>query len=170
MYFDRITLQELRELVWSLNFWENKADGKMCHKIGHGKPIGLGSVKIVVDQIVCRSFSEKNGYEIKENKNLIDYSSEEPIKDDSNDRCRTIAALKKICNFDNAMKTRYPYIANPENINVGRNVNDLANHKWFGENKSAGMQGHDHPIQLLPGVLSPQQDLTAYDITEHSNR
>ena len=170
VYFDRITLQELRELVWSLNFWENKADGKMCHKIGHGKPIGLGSVKIVVDQIVCRSFSEKNGYEIKENKNLIDYSSEEPIKDDSNDRCRTIAALKKICNFDNAMKTRYPYIANPENINVGRNVNDLANHKWFGENKSAGMQGHDHPIQLLPGVLSPQQDLTAYDITEHSNR
>ena len=86
-----------------------------------------------MDQIVCRSFSEKNGYEIKENKNLIDYSSEEPIKDDSNDGCRTIAALKKICNFDNAMKTRYPYIANPENINVGRNVNDLANHKWFGE-------------------------------------
>lgn len=169
LYFDRITLQELRELVWTLNFWENKIDGKMCHKIGHGKPIGLGSVKIVVDQIVCRSFSEKNGYEMKEDKNLIDYSSEEPLND-SNDRVRTIASLKRICNFENAMKTRYPYIANPENINIGRNVNDLANHKWFGENKSAGMQGHDHQIQLLPDVLKSQQDLTAYDIAEQGSR
>ena len=170
LYFDRITLQELRELVWTLNFWENKADGKMCHKIGHGKPIGLGSVKIVVDQIMCRSFSEENGYEIKEGEDLIDYSSEEPFND-SNDRVRTIASLKRICNFNNAMKTRYPYIANPNNVYIrSDDKNALASHHWFGENKSARMRGHDHPMQLLPDVLKAQQDLTAYDIAEQDNR
>ena len=170
LYFDRITLQELRELVWTLNFWENKADGKMCHKIGHGKPIGLGSVKIVVDQIMCRSFSEENGYEIKEGEDLIDYSSEEPFND-SNDRVRTIASLKRICNFNNAMKTRYPYIANPNNVYIrSDDKNALASHHWFGENKSARMRGHDHPLQLLPDVLKAQQDLTAYDIAEQDNR
>ena len=170
LYFDRITLQELRELVWTLNFWENKADGKMCHKIGHGKPIGLGSVEIVVDQIMCRSFSEENGYEIKEGEDLIDYSSEEPFND-SNDRVRTIASLKRICNFNNAMKTRYPYIANPNNVYIrSDDKNALASHHWFGENKSARMRGHDHPMQLLPDVLKAQQDLTAYDIAEQDNR
>lgn len=164
VYFDRITLQELRELVWTLNFWENKVDGKMCHKIGHGKPIGLGSVKMVVDQIMCRSFSEENGYEIKEGEDLIDYSGEEPF----NDGCRTIKALKQVCNFNNAMKTRYPYIANPHKIH-SNDKNALANHHWFGENKSARMRGHDHPMQLLPDVLKEQQDLTAYDIAEQDN-
>ncbi len=164
VYFDRITLQELRELVWTLNFWENKSDGHMCHKIGHGKPIGLGSVKIVVDQIVCRGFSEKNGYEIKDGKNLIDYSSEEPFND-LNDRCRTIAALKRVCNFNNVMKTRYPYIANPNNIrNIGKNA--LANHQWFGENKKAGKGDRNRSIQLLPDILRTQQELVAYDIAE----
>lgn len=166
LYFDSITLQELRELVWTLNFWENKSDGHMCYKIGHGKPIGLGSVKIVVDQIVCRSFSEKNGYEIKDGKNLIDYSGEEPFND-LNDGCRTIAALKRVCDFNNAMKTRYPYIANPNNVYIrSDDKNALANHHWFGENKKAEKGDRNRSIQLLPDILRTQQELVAYDIAE----
>ena len=164
IYFDRITRQELRELVWTLNFWENKSDGVMCHKIGHGKPVGLGSVKIVVDQITCRSFSEENGYSIIDGTSLIDYSTEEPFADDPREtKFQTITALKKVCNFENAMRTRYPYITNTNNIQAGEN--DIANHKWFGENKSAGMRGHEDSVQLLPDILKPQE-LRAYNIEE----
>ena len=165
VYFDRITPQELKELVWTLNFWENKADGVMCHKIGHGKPIGLGSVKITVDHILCRTFSAEDGYRIIDGVQLIDYSSEEPFHDTAEKGgVQTIAALKKICNFQNAMKTRYPYIAVNGITKYG--PNDIANHKWFGENKSSGMRGHEHPMQLLPGVLERSQELNAYEIQE----
>ena len=69
------------------------------------------------------------------------------------------------------MKTRYPYIANPNNVYIrSDDKNALASHHWFGENKSARMRGHDHPMQLLPDVLKAQQDLTAYDIAEQDNR
>ncbi|MGN0691755.1 MAG: TIGR03986 family CRISPR-associated RAMP protein [Oscillospiraceae bacterium] len=56
VYFENITDQELRQLVWVLTLGENDSSGRQMHKLGHGKPLGLGSVKITVDSIVQRSF------------------------------------------------------------------------------------------------------------------
>ena len=46
VYFDEITENELKKLLFTLNLGENSLDSDKCHKIGHGKPIGLGSAKI----------------------------------------------------------------------------------------------------------------------------
>lgn len=56
VYFDRITEDQLRKLVFTLNLGENRSDSKQCHKVGHGKPLGLGSAKIVCDRITVRKF------------------------------------------------------------------------------------------------------------------
>lgn len=56
IFFEMLTEDELKKLVWTLTIGENKADGNQMHKIGHGKPIGLGSVKIIVDSVITRSF------------------------------------------------------------------------------------------------------------------
>ena len=71
VFFDRITEKQLRKLVFALDLGENSDDSRRCHKLGHGKPVGLGSVKIIVDQIITRSFVE-NHYSLNDiTKNIL---------------------------------------------------------------------------------------------------
>ena len=55
VYFEGITREQLDKLVWTLCIGENSLDGAQMHKIGCGKPLGLGSVKVRVDSVVTRS-------------------------------------------------------------------------------------------------------------------
>lgn len=59
IYFDHITDDELRQLAWAICLGENDIDGKLQHKIGHGKPLGLGSCKMIVESIFLRTFDSK---------------------------------------------------------------------------------------------------------------
>lgn len=56
IFFDKLTESELNRLVWTLAIGENSPDSHRMHKLGHGKPLGLGSVKITVDSVTKRSF------------------------------------------------------------------------------------------------------------------
>ena len=56
VFFDKVTDEELRRLIWTIALGENSADSNQQHKIGHGKPLGLGSVKMIVDSVETRSF------------------------------------------------------------------------------------------------------------------
>lgn len=56
IFFDKLTEKELHQLVWTLAIGENTPDSRRMHKLGHGKPLGLGSVKITVDSVTKRSF------------------------------------------------------------------------------------------------------------------
>lgn len=47
VYFDRLNQTELEQLRWALDF----ADSNCAHKIGRGKPLGFGSVKIHIDNL-----------------------------------------------------------------------------------------------------------------------
>lgn len=58
VYFDGITEKMLKKLLFALTLGENSLDGTKCHKLGHGKPVGLGSVKIIAEQVIVRSFAE----------------------------------------------------------------------------------------------------------------
>ncbi|HHY73701.1 MAG TPA: TIGR03986 family CRISPR-associated RAMP protein [Bacillus bacterium] len=49
IFFDGITEDELKNLTWTLNLGSN--DNDLCHKIGMGKPLGLGSIKLRVKEI-----------------------------------------------------------------------------------------------------------------------
>ena len=56
VYYDGISDEQRRQLLWTLCLGENKADGHICHKIGHGKPLGFGSVKIIVESYTERTY------------------------------------------------------------------------------------------------------------------
>lgn len=159
IYFDEITYMELQKLIFSLNFWENDKNGNMCHKIGHGKPIGLGSIKVTVDDICKRTFSEEKGYEIKSVMKEYMEETEAPFKV-SDKLNKTLQSLLKICNFKNAVDTCYPYVEKPDGVTGG--ANDFASHQWFKENMSAGLKGHNHDLQYLPKILDESQELKVY--------
>jgi len=54
VYFNNITASELKKLLWILEIGGKKEHG---HKIGMGKPLGMGSVKISVDQVCIRELA-----------------------------------------------------------------------------------------------------------------
>lgn len=56
IFFDKLNESELNRLVWTLAIGENSPNSHRMHKLGHGKPLGLGSVKITVDSVTKRSF------------------------------------------------------------------------------------------------------------------
>lgn len=153
IYYDGITEAELDKLVYSLSFWENNADGKLCHKVGHGKPVGLGSIKITVDKVLERTFDKNAGYEIK-----TVFDSEKDNQKFENDckyideSLKTVAALRQIVDFEAVKDERvcYPFIE-PNGIEQ-KKENDFAAHKWFSENDSGKLQDHNHDIQFLPSI------------------
>lgn len=62
VYVDGVTRQQLNELVYVLTLgdaWGAQGDSvsSHCHKIGHGKPVGAGSVLITVDSVCVRSYA-----------------------------------------------------------------------------------------------------------------
>lgn len=58
VYFDRITKGQLDQLYTAITLGENSEDSNLCLKIGHGKPLGFGSVKVIVDKAYKRVYSD----------------------------------------------------------------------------------------------------------------
>lgn len=145
VYFDGISEEELKQLVWALNFYENDPNGVMCHKIGRGKPIGLGSAKICVANIQIREFSDK-GYCLVPR--VINYESKPPFEN-----TQALRQLKTIVNYDNRQNVAYPYVE-PADVAAKntKNENVLANHQWFTENKRGRDYNASHPVQYLKDI------------------
>lgn len=80
VFFNDITDTQLRDLLWSLTLGDNNGD-TYAHKIGHGKPLGLGSIKIKANNVFIREFSLETGYSYRKYENG-DYSPnlEQPVK------------------------------------------------------------------------------------------
>ena len=58
IYFDRVNRGQLDDLVWLVSLGENQSNGKYQYKLGHAKPLGYGSVKMVVKDCVTRTLRE----------------------------------------------------------------------------------------------------------------
>jgi hypothetical protein len=157
VYFDSITKQELKKLIFVLNLGENTETGNLCHKIGHGKPVGLGSVKIFVSKIQTRQF---DGEEYKIESYAEDYEEKPQDIDFESD---TIKALLKICNLDSVHDVSYPYVVDKAGKQYkGTDNNDLASHKWFTENTSSKLGNRNRDVQFLPQINAPAQNLKPY--------
>lgn len=134
IYFDRITPGQLATIEEAVHLNENMLDGDLCHKIGHGKPLGYGSVKIAIENCVLRSFDAEHGW--SETTAEIPCPQIAHTCDDLTYRSlMTICNFRAIENFGNA-KVEYPSIIPGEGCPVlhGKADNDLAAHKWFSEN------------------------------------
>lgn len=143
VYFDEITKKQLRELECVLCLGENDENGDLCYKIGHGKPLGYGSVKICVTSEEVRTF-EAGNYRI---------SLKKPVDitkiPDFDQRC--IDVLNSVLSFSFISKylnqvgngVRYPFVVNGTNEKDVKKINKidanaLASHHWFSENYTFG--------------------------------
>lgn len=55
LYFDRITEKQLKELQWVITLGDAPSDVRHLHKLGHGRPLGYGSVKLSILNVAERS-------------------------------------------------------------------------------------------------------------------
>jgi hypothetical protein len=94
----------------------DKLHGPLRHKIGHGKPLGLGSCKIVIDELVYIDTSSNRfkSIALKENKALKNEELKEEIlqrtKKFREDRSLTMKQLRKMMVWDenDPRDFRYP--------------------------------------------------------------
>lgn len=78
IFYEHLTENELRKLIWTVTLGENDIGGKQQHKIGHGKPLGLGSVKMTVESVVRRTFDPVT-LEYTETADTTDYCANVPF-------------------------------------------------------------------------------------------
>ena len=147
VYYDRLTKQELSQLKWVLTLGENAKDSKYCYKIGHGKPIGLGSAKILINSGMQRDFSA-DSYKVTSIDPEPD-SLSNILADGSDFDKKSIEAIREITKIDACnLPVTYPGIVDQSGRLYNDSINDHASHKWFSENYSFGKR----PQQVLPNI------------------
>jgi len=167
VYFDHVTEEELRKLVWTLTIGENSQDGILQHKLGHGKPLGLGSVKITINQIKTRNF-DKASLTYSENVcNIDEFFKENPF--DAN--AEYYKDFIKIANINTVKEKNVSYpIASNGKDNI-KNAN--ASHQWFTANHDLGkIHIGDEPIKLyftLPRLADKDLTLPAFKSCDKNN-
>ena len=159
VYFNDITSEELRKLIWVLEIGGNPDN---AHKIGMGKPLGLGSVKISIEKVMLRS--------IALNKNTIEYNIIEDVNYLDNTRGKTVTELAtllgcspvvlkeflKITDFNNAPD----FNKAPNYVSYPMNVNGDKIYEWFVKNKGPGMTPRIQ--KSLPEIGDTEQRLDKY--------
>ena len=159
VYFDDISAEQLNELKWVITLGGN--DSNNGYKIGHGKPLGLGSVKLKVERECVRRLDENGKYQIKENTpGFPDIVMDRQIRNE----------ILKITDFDSVKgyDVSYPKIINKTEGFVKEN--NLAAHNWFSRNYSLSNR-NAKPTYTLPEVISDDPELPAVEYKKQdSNR
>jgi CRISPR-associated protein (TIGR03986 family) len=132
IYFDQISKEELSRLKWVLDF----GDENCAHKIGRGKPLGLGSVRINVQTITLRRICPTTG-----RWNIIEYSDTNPSLPisqlvESQLESKAMKEIKKIMNFSRLLTANVTY---PIGSDGKKSKNSNASHQWFSLNKQKKM-------------------------------
>lgn len=149
VFFDKITDEQLKKLVFALNLGNN--DSSRCHKIGHGKPIGLGSVKIKVDEIHKRSF-EDGVYSVVDVTEEIVAEAKEKLFRQSRE---LQAFLQRVLDFNMFKNGTVDY---PRTVPKDNDGDDIF--KWFADNRgSLRSEGYIKVKQLLPKITDNTQTL-----------
>lgn len=151
IYFNSLTEEERQMLAWAISLGGN--DTFYCHKLGHGKPLGLGSVKIKIKSLYEREINSE--YILKtidindldlENVTLIDEASTNQ--------------LKEILEYKGGSKSviRYPFIDVDEKmIDITcLKENVAANHQWFKKFKESE--------KVLPQILDDKKNIGVYEL------
>lgn len=127
VFFENLTEDQLLELcsVLQLNFSDDYA-----HKIGRGKPLGLGSIRIKIEHVKVRDINQDGDYNLIEknleeeglikNQPLLDILTFKPEK-----------SIEEENEFSNLVS--YPIVKTDD----GREekINDTASHQWFELNR-----------------------------------
>ena len=154
IFFNNITEDQLEELKWVITLGENNTNSNKCHKIGHGKPIGLGSVKITIEDITLRKFDMANGT-YRNTKASLAIENYQKIKEFAKGSCDKLLAIADLYAVTGVS---YPFIED-----AVPNDNKTAPHQWFRKNWSGENSRIDQAWQNID--KAPSNKCKAYKIT-----
>ena len=136
VFFENISEEQLKELVWTLCLGENKTDSTKMFKLGHGKPLGLGSVKITVDTVKIRKFDLKEGYAIK-SLDINELIDKIPFDTDSD----YFKEMMLIANSNTTSGMNISYPVAEDFTAKADSKNKASSHQWFAGNRTIGIGG-----------------------------
>ncbi len=170
IYYNNLSQEQIDNLAWAITLGGNES---LCmYKIGHGKPLGLGSCKIIIKEVCQRVFSDDHKYSVESRRGENDYKEIElptGIDKDAWEQIRIISKFEK-----NEIQVRYPYLTkSAEVVNVINEKdkkdkvlkdNVLASHKWFSKCKDGDLvlpvigEAINNNLSLHPQMLYKLED------------
>lgn len=139
VYFDHITEKELAALIFCLDLEENA-----MHRIGRGKPYGMGAVKINVDKVKKVDYKIENNNVIREEE-TIDKENFKLSEVDKKTKQSILKYLTKLNERDSKLVDYPQVIGRPEIF------------RWFSKNR--GTVGKENIKEILPDLLDRHQVL-----------
>lgn len=163
IFFEHITENELKMLLVVTSLLFNQSD--YCYKIGMGKPIGLGSIKISVNEVMLRTIEmTDNGisYKYIPTNNYKDYYDYDNIsKEKAEETVRNFLKGENVVQsvFEQIKKMTYFYYAGKNNKNhypqYPQSVEDDKEiFKWFSNNRTIGKKHAFEQVLGESGVLT----------------
>lgn len=162
VYFNNLPKDLLTKLIWVMSIENDEAH---CHKIGRGKPIGFGSIKIKVKEIMTRKI-EIEGDKIKYSVTPLHYESLDFSIIDK--ESKSIKEFLKITDFENKPScVDYPKVENVEEKDKEKQSNEES-YRWFMANREFPVDNCEiSPIKQaiykeLPEILDENITLPIY--------
>lgn len=149
VFYSGITQEQLDKLLWVLCIGDNNEASSHLHKIGHGKPLGLGSVKIVVDSIVSRSGGPD--YHVEVSDDCVIKSVDE-LFGSTNDAIRDYLVITDF-ELAKGLDVRYPVADAEPYAGSRRSPNAQSSHQWFIANRSYGPESRNQFKQDIAYTL-----------------
>lgn len=132
VYFEDLNKMQLAQLKWSLDF-ENP---DRAHKIGRGKPLGFGSVKIIVQNMTLREIGTDNHCRtLKIMKEEGEFGYDQFFKDSGFSEEGIPKELKIMVNWKNKLNCENHPKAERCSVGEKKKSNEKASHQWFQVNK-----------------------------------
>ena len=143
VYFDDISQEQLETLKWTISLGDNRKESRYCYKMGHGKPLGLGSVKICILKECFRKTDRDFNYAVQCRSDVTVPESTDILNDSARRQILIISDFELLRGMDIC----YPYI-DTKSLPQGmkQRQNDVASHQWYSEAK--GKRSGDKPIML----------------------
>jgi CRISPR-associated protein (TIGR03986 family) len=155
VFFEDLTDAELDDLLFCLTL---KGQGR--HRIGRGKPIGMGSVSINVDSVRYREY----GYDSEAGTVYAKYSDCIPIEDKNTKRTDAASAILRyatpLSEQEKAI-VQYPAVKYPKR--PGSEI-----YEWFTQNRGSVMKPTIK--EILPPLLGGKKELPKHVLPDKSQK
>lgn len=142
VYFDRITEEQLSDFLWLITLGENDPEGKYWHKLGHAKPLGYGSVKLVVTNCTRRVLSADGSFSVTLETEVCPKELRCHFPDN-----KTMESILRMCDSSSTEGVRVAYLTGVDN-NGRKNI-----YTWFQHNR-------DNPKSVKTLAEPWEKDLT----------
>lgn len=146
VYYEDLTDEELSDLKFALEL-----GGEGIHKIGRGKPIGMGDVKVSINSIRERRYKSMEDGTIEA---ILSNDMKNEIKNTEKET-KYILKHTKPMGKDEDGKPREEKVAYPSNKGGDKIF------EWFSQNRGSSIQ-KPSIIQTLPDIMNEKQELEKY--------